>query len=57
MKAVTLIKEASNKDNALVTDLIRKSYQDVAQRFGRTFENCPKHPSNCTVEWIENESC
>ena len=55
MKAVTLIKEASNKDSTLITDLIRKSYQDVADRFGLTFENCPKHPSNCSVEWIDND--
>jgi len=27
----------------------------VAERFGLTSENCPKHPSNCTDRWIESD--
>jgi hypothetical protein len=27
----------------------------VAERFALTLENCPKHPSNCTDEWVEND--
>lgn len=38
----------------LLSRLIRRSFKDVAERFGLTPKNCPKHPSNCTSEWIEN---
>jgi N-acetylglutamate synthase-like GNAT family acetyltransferase len=27
----------------------------VAERFGLTQENCPRHPSNCTAEWIQKD--
>lgn len=40
----------------LVTELIRRSFQDVAIRFGLTAENCPKHPSNCTIDWIKADT-
>lgn len=46
------IKKTSEEDCVLVSELIRRSFQDVAIRFGLTSENCPKHPSNCTIEWI-----
>ncbi len=49
------IKIATIDDRAILTDLIRNSYRDVAQRFGLTSENCPKHPSNCTEDWIRND--
>ena len=49
------IREAHSTDVSLVSGLIRESFRDVARRFGLTLENCPKHPSNCTDEWIEND--
>ena len=49
------IREANSTDMSLVSGLIRESFRDVARRFGLTLENCPKHPSNCTDEWIEND--
>jgi ribosomal protein S18 acetylase RimI-like enzyme len=49
------IKTATIADSAILTDLIRKSYRDVARRFNLTSENCPKHPSNCTDDWIRND--
>ena len=49
------IREAKSDDVARLCRLIRRSYQDVAERFKLTPTNCPKHPSNCTDEWIENE--
>jgi N-acetylglutamate synthase-like GNAT family acetyltransferase len=27
----------------------------VAERFGLTEENCPRHPSNCRFDWIEQD--
>ncbi len=49
------IKTATIDDGAILSDLIRNSYRDVAQRFDLTSENCPKHPSNCTDDWIRND--
>ena len=49
------IREANSEDISLLSDLIRQSYRDVAERFKLTPSNCPKHPSNCTEEWIEND--
>ncbi len=36
-------------------DTIRRSFRDVAERFSLTQENCPRHPSNCSEEWIQQE--
>ena len=49
------IREASSADVALLSQLIRLSYRDVAARFKLTPANCPKHPSNYTDEWVEND--
>jgi GNAT superfamily N-acetyltransferase len=49
------IRQASPADAALLTRLIRDSFRDVADRFGLTPDNCPRHPSNCTGEWIERD--
>jgi len=50
-----MIKTASPDDIDILAGLVRDSYRDVAQRFGLTPENCPKHPSNCTDDWIRND--
>ena len=49
------IRAAGFADVPVLSGLIRVSFRDVAERFGLTLENCPKHPSNCTEEWIEND--
>ena len=49
------IREADHQDVSLLATLIRDSYRDVAERFGLTAENCPKHPSNCTQGWITKD--
>ena len=49
------IKKALPTDVSLLTSLIRDSFKDVAERFGLSAENCPKHPSNSTDEWIEKD--
>ena len=46
------IRPGAETDAELVSGIIRGSFSDVAQRFGLTRENCPKHPSNCTPDWI-----
>ena len=49
------VRKADHHDLSLLATLIRDSYRDVAERFGLTPENCPKHPSNCTEGWIKKD--
>ena len=39
----------------MLAHLVQKSYGDVAERFNLTPQNCPKHPSNCTSDWVEKD--
>lgn len=50
-----MIREAEPKDCDLLAEIIRHSFRDVAFRFSLTEDNCPKHPSNCTALWIEQD--
>ena len=49
------IRRCTQKDIEVLVETIRESFQDVAERFGLTEENAPRHPSNCTAEWIQQE--
>lgn len=46
---------ATKKDIDSLARLIRSSFADVARRFALTPENCPRHPSNYTREWVEGD--
>lgn len=46
------IRRATTSDAEILSKIIRDSYQTVAERFGLNNSNCPKHPSNCTSEWV-----
>jgi len=46
------IRICTKEDARVLAETIRRSFQDVAERFGLTQENAPSHPSNCTVDWI-----
>ena len=46
------ITRATESEAELLAELVRTASRDVAVRFGLTPDNCPRHPSNCTVEWI-----
>ncbi len=50
----TTIRAAGPGDAALLADIVRRSFRDVAERFGLTRGNCPSHPSFCTDEWFAN---
>ena len=50
-----IIRSATEKDISLLSSIIRASFIDVAKRFSLTRQNCPKHPSNCEDDWIEDE--
>jgi len=49
------IVSAQKADAPVLADLIAKAYQTVADQFKLTRDNCPKHPSNCTQEWITQD--
>lgn len=49
------IRAATSADADTLAEIVCRSFADVARRFALTPENCPKHPSNCTVRWIEEE--
>jgi N-acetylglutamate synthase-like GNAT family acetyltransferase len=49
------IRVCTKEDAGILARTIRKSFQDVAERFGLTRENAPRHPSNCTVDWIRKD--
>lgn len=49
------IRNANSREVPVLSALIRDAFRNVAEAFGLTRENCPKHPSNCTDEWIEND--
>ena len=55
MMSEPVIREANENDTELLSRLIRRSYRNVALRFGLDADNCPKHPSNCTAAWIERD--
>ncbi len=46
------IRNTETTDIPILADLIRTSFQDVAERFNLNADNCPKHPSNCTSDWV-----
>lgn len=48
------IRCAAEGDVPLLARLVRRSFRDVAERFGLDRENCPRHPSNCTPDWIRD---
>lgn len=54
-KTYAAIRAAKITDATMLCQVIRKAFEDVAERFGLNASNCPKHPSNYTVEWVEND--
>lgn len=49
------IRSCTKEDVEVLAEIIRRSFRDVAERFGLTQENAPRHPSNCTVDWIRKD--
>jgi N-acetylglutamate synthase-like GNAT family acetyltransferase len=55
-RAVSIhIRRATHDDVDVLTDIIRRAFRDVADRFAITPENGPTHPSNCEGAWIESD--
>jgi GNAT superfamily N-acetyltransferase len=53
--AVMNIREATAADLATIAMLVSESNKDVAERFGLTADNCPRHPSFCTAGWVQSD--
>jgi len=49
------IRICTKEDAQVLAEIIRRSFKDVAAHFGLTPENTPRHPSNCTVDWIQKD--
>lgn len=49
------IKPADAGDIMFIVKIVCQSFQDVAERLGLTPENCPKHPSNYSLEWAQSD--
>ncbi|MDR3367829.1 GNAT family N-acetyltransferase [Rhodoferax sp.] len=49
------IRDATAQDAATLAALISAANRDVATQFGLTLENCPKHPSFCTENWVQTD--
>ena len=49
------IRTCTQEDIGILVKIIRSSFKDVAERFGLTQENAPRHPSNCTEDWIRKD--
>ena len=49
------IRTCTQEDIGILVKVIRSSFKDVAERFGLTQENAPRHPSNCTEDWIQKD--
>jgi N-acetylglutamate synthase-like GNAT family acetyltransferase len=52
---VSKIRICTREDIEVLAETIRRSFRDIAERFGLTQENAPRHPSNCTVDWIRKD--
>ncbi|MBW1849587.1 MAG: GNAT family N-acetyltransferase [Deltaproteobacteria bacterium] len=49
------IRSATVDDIPVLIDLIKRSFRDVAERFGLTKENCPTHPSFYTTDRMASD--
>jgi N-acetylglutamate synthase-like GNAT family acetyltransferase len=49
------IRVCTQKDIEVLVETIRRSFQNVAESFDLTPENAPRHPSNCTADWIQKD--
>jgi len=49
------IRTCTRDDIGVLVETIRSAFEEVAARFGLTQENAPRHPSNCTAEWIQKD--
>lgn len=49
------IREATPKESAIIAMLIGTSNIDIALKFGLNADNCPKHPSFCTADWVKSD--
>ena len=49
------IEQANKCDISILVTLLRDSFKDVAQKYGLTIENCPKHVAFYTKERLDED--
>jgi N-acetylglutamate synthase-like GNAT family acetyltransferase len=49
------IRMGRKEDIDVLVEILRDSFQEVADRFGLNEQNSPTHPSNCRTEWLMRE--
>jgi N-acetylglutamate synthase-like GNAT family acetyltransferase len=49
------IRTCTHADIEILGEIIRNAFADVAERFGLTLENSPRHPSNCRADWLQRD--
>jgi len=49
------IRTCTREDIDVLAETIRRAFEGVAGRFGLTEENCPRHASNCTADWVASD--
>jgi len=54
MSSEITIRKANEADIPRMVEIIREAFYEVAVRFGLNQANCPKHPSNCKADWIQD---
>ena len=53
MPAVPAIFEVDKEELPRCLDVVRRSFKTVAEEFGLTKENCPRHTSFITIDFLE----
>ena len=48
-----IIHECKPEESATIAMLVSESNRDIAITFGLNADNCPKHPSFCTRDWVK----
>jgi N-acetylglutamate synthase-like GNAT family acetyltransferase len=49
------IRACTLEDIDILAEIIQVSFHDVAERFGLTPENSPRHPSNLRPDWLQRD--
>ena len=49
------IRACTQADIDILVEIIQNAFRDVAERFGLTRENSPRHPSNCRADWLQRD--
>ncbi len=49
------IRQSNMDEAAKIAEIISCANSEIAEKFGLNRQNCSKHPSFCTTEWVEKD--